>query len=252
MLTSPTALCKFTSLRHSLVAGWSSLVARRAHNPKVVGSNPAPATILKRKKARSRRAFFVSNLDALARAELAEAAAAASSVHKRRRMRPPAGGASALLGTLYSAGREATDSHEVSRPNPDRATIFNKSGSSVLCSRASRPRSMSVEFARKSRNSSSMARLDVNGFLARKTTNNICPFCAQNNWALRGERGQMIPKDGTYNIPGEVDRYIVLSCQVCGFSRMMSIAVIMADPLSVLPDLPIPPPSEGAEPKDAT
>ena len=27
------------------VAGWSSLVARWAHNPKVVGSNPAPATI---------------------------------------------------------------------------------------------------------------------------------------------------------------------------------------------------------------
>ena len=25
------------------IAGWSSLVARRAHNPKVVGSNPAPA-----------------------------------------------------------------------------------------------------------------------------------------------------------------------------------------------------------------
>jgi hypothetical protein len=29
-------------------AGWSSLVARRAHNPKVAGSNPAPATNLKR------------------------------------------------------------------------------------------------------------------------------------------------------------------------------------------------------------
>ncbi len=27
-------------------AGWSSLVARRAHNPKVVGSNPTPATTL--------------------------------------------------------------------------------------------------------------------------------------------------------------------------------------------------------------
>ena len=26
------------------IAGWSSQVARRAHNPKVVGSNPAPAT----------------------------------------------------------------------------------------------------------------------------------------------------------------------------------------------------------------
>ena len=27
------------------IAGWSSLVARRAHNPKVVGSNPAPAIL---------------------------------------------------------------------------------------------------------------------------------------------------------------------------------------------------------------
>ena len=26
------------------IAGWSSQVARRAHNPKVVGSSPAPAT----------------------------------------------------------------------------------------------------------------------------------------------------------------------------------------------------------------
>ena len=26
------------------IAGWSSQVARRAHNPEVVGSNPAPAT----------------------------------------------------------------------------------------------------------------------------------------------------------------------------------------------------------------
>ena len=26
-------------------AGWSSLEARRAHNPKVIGSNPVPATI---------------------------------------------------------------------------------------------------------------------------------------------------------------------------------------------------------------
>jgi hypothetical protein len=33
-------------VRKVSVAGWSSLVARRAHNPKVVGSNPAPATIL--------------------------------------------------------------------------------------------------------------------------------------------------------------------------------------------------------------
>ena len=32
------------NLDDTRVAGWSSLVARRAHNPKVVGSNPAPAT----------------------------------------------------------------------------------------------------------------------------------------------------------------------------------------------------------------
>ena len=30
---------------HGSIAGWSSLAARRAHNPKVAGSNPAPATI---------------------------------------------------------------------------------------------------------------------------------------------------------------------------------------------------------------
>jgi hypothetical protein len=33
-------------IRYHAVAGWSSLVARRAHNPEVVGSNPTPATTL--------------------------------------------------------------------------------------------------------------------------------------------------------------------------------------------------------------
>ena len=32
-------------LRQYFIAGWSSSVARRAHNPKAVGSNPTPATI---------------------------------------------------------------------------------------------------------------------------------------------------------------------------------------------------------------
>ena len=31
-------------LLHCNDAGWSSLEARRAHNPKVIGSNPIPAT----------------------------------------------------------------------------------------------------------------------------------------------------------------------------------------------------------------
>src|ERR1043165_9079719 len=34
----------FLLIRH-IAAGWSSLAARRAHNPKVTGSNPVPATI---------------------------------------------------------------------------------------------------------------------------------------------------------------------------------------------------------------
>ena len=32
-----------SGIRHN-IAGWSSLEARRAHNPKVIGSNPIPAT----------------------------------------------------------------------------------------------------------------------------------------------------------------------------------------------------------------
>ncbi len=39
--------CHYPTVRYTLDvcdAGWSSLVARRAHNPKVAGSNPAPAT----------------------------------------------------------------------------------------------------------------------------------------------------------------------------------------------------------------
>ena len=38
----PVLGTKLIYIFHS--AGWSSLVARRAHNPEVVGSNPAPAT----------------------------------------------------------------------------------------------------------------------------------------------------------------------------------------------------------------
>ena len=34
----------FESTTTHFVAGWSSLEARRAHNPEVIGSNPIPAT----------------------------------------------------------------------------------------------------------------------------------------------------------------------------------------------------------------
>ena len=46
--SAPIYLTKFivNPILQRLDAGWSSLVARRAHNPKVVGSNPTPATNL--------------------------------------------------------------------------------------------------------------------------------------------------------------------------------------------------------------
>src|SRR5690606_22232451 len=44
-LTHTVRLCRRPLTAAPHVAGWSSLVARRAHNPKVAGSNPAPATI---------------------------------------------------------------------------------------------------------------------------------------------------------------------------------------------------------------
>ncbi|EDK11728.1 putative ATPase [Haemophilus influenzae PittII] len=45
-------------MAHISDAGWSSLVARRAHNPKVVGSNPAPATNNKFSKRTPVLGFF--------------------------------------------------------------------------------------------------------------------------------------------------------------------------------------------------
>ena len=50
---------------HISGAGWSSLVARRAHNPKVVGSNPAPATteINKNETTRLKRVFLCLKFD---------------------------------------------------------------------------------------------------------------------------------------------------------------------------------------------
>jgi hypothetical protein len=41
---SPFLLHLFNLFILFITAGWSSPVARRAHNPKVAGSNPAPAT----------------------------------------------------------------------------------------------------------------------------------------------------------------------------------------------------------------
>ena len=52
-----------TYRRHNydLSAGWSSLVARRAHNPKVAGSNPAPATFKSQMPCLTRKRLRMPN-----------------------------------------------------------------------------------------------------------------------------------------------------------------------------------------------
>ena len=40
----PLPILLFKKIKY-IIAGWSSLEARRAHNPKVIGSNPIPATL---------------------------------------------------------------------------------------------------------------------------------------------------------------------------------------------------------------
>ena len=49
----------FRAKAHPDIAGWSSLVARRAHNPEVVGSNPAPATMKPQARGSFLWPFFV-------------------------------------------------------------------------------------------------------------------------------------------------------------------------------------------------
>src|SRR5688500_11072288 len=56
----------FTSRHNSApAAGWSSLAARRAHNPKVAGSNPAPATSFGWRKASHEALLFSRKARAL-------------------------------------------------------------------------------------------------------------------------------------------------------------------------------------------
>jgi hypothetical protein len=42
--SNPPSSSSFIYIAFLIIAGWSSSVARRAHNPKVAGSNPVPAT----------------------------------------------------------------------------------------------------------------------------------------------------------------------------------------------------------------
>ena len=64
-LTPIKNLISFNQL--SLAAGWSSPVARQAHNLKVVGSNPTPATNNINDLAALRGGFFLSGCKLVAK-----------------------------------------------------------------------------------------------------------------------------------------------------------------------------------------
>ena len=56
---------RIEKVRILIGAEWSSLVARRAHNPKVAGSNPASATTFKSLNFQLVRAFFMPAIPVL-------------------------------------------------------------------------------------------------------------------------------------------------------------------------------------------
>ena len=88
---------------NSIIAGWSDTVARRAHNPKVAGSNPVPATKWSR--------GVVVNMPAC---------------HAGDRRFDPVGTA-ILIRLGSSVGEQRTENPRVGGSIPSRATIyFNK------------------------------------------------------------------------------------------------------------------------------
>ena len=86
-------------LKFYIVAGWSSTVARRAHNPKVAGSNPVPATKWSR--------GVVVNMPACHAGD--------------RRFDP---GTAIYVGSVAQSVEQRTENPRVGGSIPSRATIF--------------------------------------------------------------------------------------------------------------------------------
>ena len=88
-----------------IIAGWSSLVARRAHNPKVEGSNPSPATKV------------VQSWRGLPRLPVTQEIAGSN----------PVGTAIYKDGSIAQSVEQRTENPRVGGSIPSRATIFNVS-----------------------------------------------------------------------------------------------------------------------------
>src|SRR5215471_14371658 len=63
MLIGTFSDCAQFVSNYFMPAGWSSLVARQAHNLKVAGSNPAPATNFSRRMAGAYRVYVLQNAE---------------------------------------------------------------------------------------------------------------------------------------------------------------------------------------------
>jgi hypothetical protein len=122
----------------ALVAGWSSLVARRAHNPKVAGSNPAPAISKKRRHQAAFATFggphrvprpgsFWDVEPGRRVLESAQSGGESSPVAARRATLPnsargPAGSGGFLFGQVAQLVEHATENRGVGGSTPPLAT----------------------------------------------------------------------------------------------------------------------------------
>src|SRR4051794_18045140 len=99
-------------------AGWSSLVARRAHNPKVASSNLAPATVFKappRSRAPVRRA---SVPDRVSRASLPPDGVQGPSMARAFTLSAPSTGGDFLARSAGLAGYAPQYAHPPGLPEP--------------------------------------------------------------------------------------------------------------------------------------
>ena len=101
--------------RKRQTAGWSSLVARQAHNLKVVGSNPAPATNKKSGAASSPCRTVAQPGSAFAWGAKGHEFKSRPSDHFKSRFRPMFTGVSCDFAALDFGAKRATRSNEFQR-----------------------------------------------------------------------------------------------------------------------------------------
>ena len=75
-----------------------------------------------------------------------------------------------------------------------------------------------------------MPTINVYDYIKATTAQNACGYCHSTKWMLLGERAMLAPnQNGEFQIPGPIDKFILLECQGCGFSRFLSLRKMVND-----------------------